>query len=309
MRQRTSAALDLCQPLLIYSRFDLNRLMLERAEAAGAKLEKTRVTALDRTSRGWTVRTRAGAIDSDYCVIATGARNGLRDVGTEWKPGDTLSALGYFIPYDQEHVDLQFFPDFEGYIWLFPRQGHLSAGIAGKGKPASEMRSLLDRYLADKGITTKDATYYGHVIPSLEKPSWRGNRVSGDGWLAVGDAAGLVDPVTGEGLYYAIRSGDLAADAILNQPANPAAHYRSAVWSEFMEDLEVGSRLAHRLFRGKFFFAGVTTRMIQFMRRSPTILNVVQDLFAGTQGYLDLRARLVASRGQVMRELALGGGR
>ena len=40
-----------CQPLLIYSRFDLNRLMLERAEAAGARLEKTRVTALDRTSR------------------------------------------------------------------------------------------------------------------------------------------------------------------------------------------------------------------------------------------------------------------
>src|SRR4051794_17387286 len=80
---RTSAALDLCQPLLIYSRFDLNRLMLERAEAAGARLEKTRVTALDRTSRGWRVRTRAGAIDSDYCVIATGARNGLREVGTE----------------------------------------------------------------------------------------------------------------------------------------------------------------------------------------------------------------------------------
>ena len=75
-----------------------------------------------------------------------------------------------------------------------------------------------------------------------------------------------------------------------------------------MEDLEAGSRLAHRLFRGKFFFAGVTTRMIQFMRRSPTILNVVQDLFAGTQGYLDLRDRLVASRGRVMRELLLEGG-
>src|SRR6195952_2299200 len=49
---RASAALDLCEPLLIYSRFDLNRLMLTRAGAAGARLEKTRVNGIDRTSQG-----------------------------------------------------------------------------------------------------------------------------------------------------------------------------------------------------------------------------------------------------------------
>ena len=50
----------------------------------------------------------------------------------------------------------------------------------------------------------------------LETPAWKRNRVAGDGWLAVGDAAGLVDPITGEGLYYAMRSADLAAKAILS---------------------------------------------------------------------------------------------
>ncbi len=301
-----AASLDLCQPLLIYSRFDLNSLLLKRAESSGAQIEKARITGLERTSAGWQVRTKTGVLEADTCIVATGGRNGLREVGTEWTPGDTLTALGYFIPADQDHVDLHFFPGFEGYIWIFPRQGHLSAGIAGKGRSAQEMRRMLDRYLADKGISTKHATYYGHMIPSLERRAWRTNRVAGDGWLAVGDAAGLVDPVTGEGLYYAMRSADLAASAILADTGNPATAYRDVLWREFTADLEVGAKLAKRLFLGNFFFAGVSTRMIQFMRRSPTILSVVQDLFAGTQGYLDLKSRLMAGRGRVLRELAFG---
>ena len=304
--EKASASLDLTEPLLIYSRFDLNNLLLRRAESDVAAIEKARVTALERTDSGWKVRTKTGSIDADHCIVATGGRNGLRDVGTQWTPSDTLTALGYFIPADQDHVDLHFFPGFEGYIWIFPRQGHLSAGIAGKGKPATEMRAMLDRYLADKGISTRGATYYGHMIPSLEKPAWRGNRVSGDGWLAVGDAAGLVDPVTGEGLFYAMRSADLAAGAILADTGNAPSAYRDLLWSEFGADLETGARLAKRLFLGNFFFAGVSTRMIQFLRRSPTVLDVVQDLFAGTQGYLDLKSRLLQSRGRVLKELALG---
>jgi flavin-dependent dehydrogenase len=184
--------------------------------------------------------------------VATGARNPLRDVGTKWSPGNTMSSLGYYIPAQQDHVDLEFFPRFEGYVWIFPRAGHLSAGIAGKGKPASELRVMLDRYLSDKGIATKDATYYGHVIPSLERASWRDNRVAGEGWLGVGDAAGLVDPVTGEGLYYAIRSADIAATVLIETAGEGAAErYRDVIWREFCEDLSMGARLSKRLFLGQ----------------------------------------------------------
>src|SRR5207253_11235436 len=72
---KTSASLDLCEPLLIYSRFDLNSLLLRRAEHAGAALEKTRVISLERNGHGWRVSTKTGAIDADYCIVATGARN------------------------------------------------------------------------------------------------------------------------------------------------------------------------------------------------------------------------------------------
>src|SRR5579863_5919182 len=65
-----AATLKLSEPLLIYSRMDLNRMMLERAERAGARIEKARVLELTRTGAGWRLRTNAGALDADFCVIA-----------------------------------------------------------------------------------------------------------------------------------------------------------------------------------------------------------------------------------------------
>ena len=297
-----TACLELTKPIVIYSRFELNGMLLKRAERAGALIEKTRVYNLERRSKGWLLHTRSGKIDADYCIVATGARNPLKAVGTEWSAADTMVALGYYIPYNQDHVDIQFFPNFEGYIWVFPRNGHLSAGICGKGEPAHVMRSRLERYLSDKGIPLTGATFYGHVLPSLEKPAWRSNRVAGEGWAAVGDAAGLVDPVTGEGLYYAVRSADLATKVVLAESAHPVEDYKAALRREFILDLELASRLAKRLFLGKFLYSDVTARMIQFMRRSPTFCNIVQDLFAGTQNYLDLKKRLKENLNGTVRE-------
>src|SRR5688572_19378007 len=92
--------LKLPDPLLIYSRFDLNRLMLERAEKAGVQIEKARVNEVARSGSTWQLRTSAGRDDADFCIVATGARNPLRDVGTQLRPEDAMSALGYYIPGD-----------------------------------------------------------------------------------------------------------------------------------------------------------------------------------------------------------------
>ncbi len=100
---------------------------------------------------------------------------------------------------NQAQIDIQFLPDLEGYIWVFPRCGHLSVGICGKGEPAALLRKRLEAYMAGRGISWKGAAFYSHLLPSLDTKSWKENRVAGDGWMAVGDAAGLVDPITGEG--------------------------------------------------------------------------------------------------------------
>ncbi len=299
--------MQLTRPLLIYSRFDLNGMLLRRAEAAGAEIEKERVLGLERADKGWHIKTKSGRIDADYCVIATGARNPLRDVGTQYKAQDTMYALGYWVPDNRNHLDIQFLPNLEGYIWVFPRAGHLSVGICGKGESAQQLRQRLERYMDEQGLARKDAKFYGHMLPALETGSWRNNRVAGDGWLAVGDAGGLVDPVTGEGLYYAIRSGDLASQMILQDDSweRKADLYRHAITHDFGLDLTYSAGLAKRLFCGATCFGAVPSRMIEFMRRSPKFCDIIQDLFAGTQPYLGLKTRLLRNVNSTLHEILM----
>jgi geranylgeranyl reductase family protein len=294
----------LTKPLLIYSRMDLNRMLLQRAERAGAGIEKTRILGMDRLDRGWRLRTKHGIAEADFCIIATGARNPLREVGTELGAGDTMSTLGYYVEGSQAQIDIQFLPKLEGYIWVFPRCGHLSVGIGGKNESARSLRSRLEGYMNEHGLVWKGAPFYSHLLPSLGIPSWRKNRVAGDGWLAVGDAGGMADPITGEGLYYAIKSGDLASRVVLDEAhgiAAKAAAYREILAREFTSDLEFASTWARRFFVGTFLRESVPARMVQFVRRSPRFQMLMQDLFAGTQPYLSLKGRLMSSfRGTFM---------
>ncbi|HLM98786.1 MAG TPA: NAD(P)/FAD-dependent oxidoreductase [Bryobacteraceae bacterium] len=298
--------LRLRNPILIYSRFDLNRLLLERAERAGARIEQARVTEMNRCSAGWQLKTKSGSLHADYCIVATGARNSLRDVGTVLTQSDAMTALGYYVPGEREQIEIQFLPHLEGYIWVFPRCGHLSVGICGKGEPAQSLRKRLEAYMIEKGIPWKDGAFYSHLLPSLETASWKRNRVAGEGWMAVGDAAGLVDPITGEGLYYAIRSADLAAKALLSEIGDLAGQaYRRMLRRDFAADLEFGSRLAKRVFFGRFLFGSVPARMVQFTRHSSIFRSTIEGLFDGTQPYRHLKARLLDGLKPTLLEIAV----
>jgi flavin-dependent dehydrogenase len=287
--------MELNQPLLIFSRRDLNQMLLDRAERAGARIEKERVLSVEEKDKGWSLHTKHGQIDADYVVVATGARNPLRDMGTAWTPNDTMVALGYYIPTTQPHIDIQFLDRLEGYIWIFPRLGHLSAGICGRGESAQQLRLRLERYLDEKGINWKQGQLYAHMLPSLSRASWRTNRVAGKRWIAVGDAAGLVDPITGEGIYYAMRSADIASQVVTSasfDPLSASAAYRSRVEEDFLLDLEFGASFAQKLYLGRFFFKSIPACIVDYMRRSPKLYELMQDIFSGTQDYLTLRSRL-----------------
>jgi flavin-dependent dehydrogenase len=167
-------------------------------------------------------------------------------------------------------------------------------GICGRATTA-ELKARLGTYLRKRGWEWKDAPFYAHAVPSLDREGFAKNRVAGEGWLAVGDAAGLVDPVTGEGIYYAMRSGELAAEAVLERAgaAETPELYRAALRKDFLDDLTCAAGLAKRFFLQRFLSGTVPGRMIEFMRRSESLRGVVQDLFAGTQDYLSLKPRLL----------------
>ena len=70
-----------------------------------------------------------------------------------------------------------------------------------------------------KKFRAKARHFYSHVLPSPQKQTLSARRVVGRNWALVGDAAAWVDPITGEGLYYALRSGDLLAEALIADQA------------------------------------------------------------------------------------------
>ncbi len=296
------ATLRLRRPLAIYSRQVLNGLLLERARRAGATVTRDRVTAAVREKGTWRLKGKQDAYAADFCVVATGARNPLREMGARMGPADSYIALGYYMPGCQDHIEIQFLADFEGYIWVFPRSDHLSAGICGK-LPAAELRRRLEDYLRRRGMALEGATFYCHLLPSLRARTFDRSPLAGDGWAAVGDAAGLVDPITGEGIYYALRSADLlgacAREGCLDQYARRAG-------IELVKDLRLGAAISPRFYRGRFLGSGVTTRMVQFCRRSPTFEDLMQDLFAGSQTYLGLQQRLWRQLGVTLWEIATG---
>jgi len=295
------ARFQMSRPLVIYSRAVLNGLLLGRAEAAGCKMHHARVTRVD-TSGPQISLTAAGIEHSaDFVVLAAGARNQLLPGTTPLRPRDLEVTLGYFIPAKEEMIKIKFLERMSGYLWSFPRTDHLSVGICAKMAQytTQRLRNLLDTFIREEKIPVAGAQFYSHVLPSPELGTLRHRKIAGRNWALAGDAAACVDPITGEGLFYALRSGDLLAQSLIAaQPENYPARLRA----EFISDLEIATRLVRRVFGGTFLGGAVTTRMVQFARRSATFRELLRDLFSGAQDYRSLRKRLWKQFGVTLAE-------
>jgi geranylgeranyl reductase family protein len=134
-----------------------------------------------------------------------------------------------------------------GYGWLFPAgDGTVNIGVGAlstmKGFKKLNLNTLLDQYLAIE----REAWGLGDY---LDKPrAWRLPmscvRRHGPGWLAIGDAAGFVNPMNGEGIDYGLESGMLAAELFLSNPSTAPAVYDRLIGERFDSFLRTGRRFS-----------------------------------------------------------------
>jgi flavin-dependent dehydrogenase len=263
--------------------------LLERAGNAGVEIIHERVIRIEGHPGNWALQSHSDSFKASYLVIATGARNPFgKQFAQAFAAEDMLVAAGYYIPGKSAIAQVQFLRGLQGYIWVFPRVDHFSAGICGKlpGKRTAELRRLLEDSLPKLGLNFKGAKFYAHVLPSLRPETLREAAVCGAGWAMIGDAAGFVDPITGEGLYYAMRSADLLSQAVLS--GHPES-YASLLRQDFMPELERAARIADRFYSGRWLGSNVLDRMVQFTAHSASFRELMCGLFAGTQGYQDLK--------------------
>ena len=169
-----------------------------------------------------------------------------------------------------------------GYMWLFPKEDHLSIGVASFPKHAHRLRDLLGGYLKylDLGDFQQKLTR-GHRLPRRKK----GAPITKGPVLLVGDAAGMLDYWTGEGIFYAIRSGQIAAPAAveyLEGRTTDLTVYEKAVDDEIMPDI----RIARTMTR-----IGLALPKLGFtmMKRSDRAWRLGCGVLRGDAAYYDIR--------------------
>jgi len=198
----------------------LDAFLVEQAVAAGAELrEGARVEAIERSESGVAARIGGETVRAGVLVGADGA-NGIvaRTLGVD----DTIVrgvALEGNIPLEALQADLERTAVIElaalpgGYGWVFPKGDHANLGVGGWGSEGPRLREHLARLAQAHRVDPAALTEIrGHRLPMrrLGTPAGAG-RV-----LLVGDAAGLVDPLSGDGMYEAFVSARLAADAVVS---------------------------------------------------------------------------------------------
>jgi flavin-dependent dehydrogenase len=156
-------------PLLIYSRSVLNNLLLKRAENAGARIVRDRILSFKREGGGWRLQGRDGVYLAHYLILAAGARSVLRQLLTpRAEARDYMLTFGHFAPSSGRMLRVQFFEDFEGYAWAFPRPDHTSLGIAGQMGECNmaSLRSRLHGFMERFGYAGRESPVFGHLLPA-----------------------------------------------------------------------------------------------------------------------------------------------
>jgi geranylgeranyl reductase family protein len=271
-------------------RSEFDRALLSAAQAEGAAIhELCVVESLSQDDDSVTVMTAKGPMRAGFVVAADGALSPVaRSMG--WEDGRVLiPALEYevTVPFDRLRrfegtARFDFDVISRGYGWVFPKRRHLSIGVLSMDKQRHGLHSAITRYMDLLGCTSPwSVERHGFVIPVRpRKGPFAKNRV-----LLVGDAAGFADPITGEGISYAVRSGLLAAESLIGerlQEETVEDAYRRLVAQAILPDLRVGRILARLLYDCPH------VRTWVFSRQGQWLCETVTDVMAGTRQYRDL---------------------
>jgi geranylgeranyl reductase family protein len=244
--------------LVTRSRFDL--LLVEKAQACGARVVWADVKSVEARPAEVALATAEGEFTAGCAIVCEGA--GRRLARTVRRP-DRPSECGFCIEAEvpvarpDPHADLKDVVEIHfgivgrGYGWLFHHGSYCSIGVGDVCSRFEDPVGTFRRFAAGRGIDASGDRFRGAHVPL----GGVRRTLCADRLILAGDAAGWVDPFLGEGLAYAIRSGQLAAETALEASARGDltrrgfAPYEDRCRREFGRDLELAltlSRVAYR---------------------------------------------------------------
>ncbi|HEV8146906.1 MAG TPA: geranylgeranyl reductase family protein [Bryobacteraceae bacterium] len=208
-------------------RTEFDELLLNHAQSAGVTVwqDCKALGVTDAPGGGVTIGTSRGDIHARYAVGADGANSIMaRQLNTRdsyyWQvalycevPEGSLRPDA--VSTSRMRVDWGSLPS--GYGWIFPKNGSVNIGVGCPLAIAKLLRSYLNRFLASEGILKENVfdqlKFFGHQLPTMTAKT----KLSSSNMLLVGDAAGLVEPLTGEGISNACHSAQIASHYLSEQ--------------------------------------------------------------------------------------------
>lgn len=274
--------------MVMRSAFDA--LIVRQAVRAGAELrEGVRVRSVGPSAAGRvTVDTDRGAVHT-RCVIGADGASGVgaksRGLGRTRRWGVAIEAEIDAAPRQepQPQVVFDFRPVPGGYAYVFPKARHYSVGVYTTRPSLPDLRACLDRYIQDTP-TLRDGVVrscIGHKVPL--------GRISGplqrDGVLLAGDAAGLGEPLWGEGIFFALRSGRIAAEVVTAALERSVAGVTLSL-SDYDARVrrEIGSDLRYARAFARIFYRFPRGRAAS-LARDPVLAEGMMDILRGRRSY------------------------
>jgi geranylgeranyl reductase family protein len=291
--RRATVSLPQTDCLRVFSRETFDAALVRQAVDGGTELVRSRVTSISRAAGRWTIQAGDRTLEAKWLLGADGAAGVVRkQVARGFERRQLSVAAGSYVDgVDTTEIVIGFVDSPRGYLWSFPRPGHLAVGTCAQADETTttEMQAVTDRWLDGYAPAAgRPRRRYAWPIPSLEPRDLDVEQPAGDGWMLLGDAAGLVDPITREGIFFALRSGMLAAEAL--RAPSPQLAYVETVRDELHDELRRAARLKAGFFRPRF-----TRLLIDALNESGGIRDVMIDLVAGRQPYRGLKRRLLGT--------------
>ena len=277
--------------MVMRDRFDL--LLAERAVGAGARLlEDAKVTDIQQVNGHIVLEGKVQPVRGRFIVGADGA-NGIvaRHLGLMRNPKMCV-ALEAEIQVPESilarwesiaTIDVGVIPG--GYAWVFPKEDHLSIGVMGDVQYARSLKKYYERFVDSQRLGDyRVRRLKGHRLP-LRRP---GMSIQNGQGLLIGDAAGLIDPFSGDGIYYAIKSAKIASSALLRALGTEASGlggYQGVVDRDIMPERRVAAAMLTISSWAPFLF-------FQWLKRHQMPWRMACKTIRGDREYTDVRNKL-----------------